>query len=351
MLKLTTTGTAYERGLQQGKTCADLARPWFQSRLEEMRHKVGPVAAKQDANLWRRRLEQAYPDGYAECCGIAAGMDWSEEDYFMTTVSSRLLERVTQCTVVGFYDGESRPLFAKTDDIHRYELGMNVMEGTIPDCGYRHIHFHFACSIWTVAGMNEHGLAMGMTGIPGPLLDKEGLFSLDALHGILPVCATVDEAIAHITELRLNCGGFSLTLSDATGRLAQVEKTGVGLVSLPLLPDMVYVHANTIVDGAFASQNPPQTTELAVNSDRRIQNAKRLLATIPRTEQGLYAMYEDRNPDGAIRQSGAEGMFTDFWVLFSSKEKSFQYGAGWPDYLDTGSVSMLERDEATGGGR
>lgn len=40
------------------------------------------------------------------------------------------------------------------------------------------------------------GLALGMTGIHGPMLEEDGLLSLDALHTILSACATVGEALA-----------------------------------------------------------------------------------------------------------------------------------------------------------
>jgi hypothetical protein len=265
-------------------------------------------------------------------------MDWSEDDYFMAVTNFRLTERAPDCTVVGFHARNGEPLFAKTDDIKRSELGMNVQETTVPDRGYSHVHFHFACSIWTVAGMNEHGLAMGMTGIPGPVTDATGLFSLDALHSILPVCATVEEAISHIQALPLNCGGFSLTLADSTESLAQVEKSGAGLAVLPMPADGAFLHGNTIVDPEFTTKNPQQATALVENSNRRMHNAGRLLAALPRTEDGLCTLFQDSSPEGGIRQGGADGMFTDFWVLFSAVDKRFRYGAGWPDYRDEGTV-------------
>src|SRR5439155_22562751 len=136
--------------------------------------------------------------------------------------------------------------------------GMNVLETTRPERGYRHLHFHFAGTIWTVAGMNERGLAMGMNGIPAPALDKPGMSSLAALHTILPSCATVAEAIEHIRGLPVNAGGFSLLLGDATGALALVEKTALGTVVLPEQRSGALVHTNGILDAAFAKRNPPQ---------------------------------------------------------------------------------------------
>lgn len=355
MLKFTTRGAPEARGRQQAAACGDLARPWFRDMIEAVRKQTAPAAAAREVAAWRNRLKRAYPEGYAECCGIAAGMGLSEDDYFCAAASFRLLKRPASCTAAGFVAGDGRPLFAKSDDIRRSELGMNVLETTFPDRGHRHVHFHFADTIWTVAGMNEHGLAMGMTGIPGPSLEGDGLFSLDALHSILPACATVEEAVEHIRALPLNCCGFSLTLADAGGRLAQVEKSGAGFVSLPLLPGGAHLHANTILDPAFAAQNPPQSEALAANSDRRMKNAERLLAALPRTEDGLRRLMNDRSPEGSIRQSGEATMFTDFWALFSAAEKRFDYCAGWPDYSESGTARMAdlfgpERPSAQQGG-
>ena len=115
-----------------------------------------------------------------------------------------------------------------------------------------------------------------MTGIPGPLRD-DGLFSLTALHSILPACADIEQAIAHIRALPLNAYGFSLIMGDADGGLALIEKTSAGLVVLD--PEQYAIaHTNHILDEDFAAQNPTQSEPTDSNGRRRLENARALLA-------------------------------------------------------------------------
>ena len=342
ILKFETKGTPYERGLQQGMVCASIAEPWFRVALDNVRRRVDPAVVLREESVWRKRMESVYPDGHEESCGIAAGMGMSEDDYFAAAVSFRLLNKFASCTAAGFHTVDGRPMFIKTDDVQEGDLGLNVLETTIPSSGYRHIHFHCAGSIWTVAGMNECGLAMGMTGIPGPSLEEDGLFTLDALHSILPACATVEEAQEHIKNLKINYYGFSLTLADSDGKLSQIEKSGVGTVILPLSPDGFFLHTNTILDLKFAAKNPQQSAELRLSSDQRIQNVAGLLKKLPRTEETLREIMCNRSSEGAICQKGEAGLFTDFAALFSPVEKRMYYRAGCPDYAETGTLLCSE---------
>lgn len=337
MFTYETDGSPFERGKQQGVACAELARAWIEptlQRLAEKLHASSPTeaiqAAQNDVERWRKQMIAVYPEGDEECRGIAAGLGMDETTYFTAQFGIRLLGTFGQCTTVGIRDGQGRPLFSKTDDLFLPELGKNVLEATRPDSGYRHIHFHFAGTIWTVAGMNEHGLAMGMTGIPGPTCEENGLFSLCALHTILPVCATVPEAIAHIRDLRLNFYGFSLMLGDAEGNLALVEKTGAGTVVLPELPGGFLVHTNHILDAAFAAANPPQKEPVHTNGVRRYQTVLRRVPSLPRSEEGLSMLLRDRSPEGPICQQGEDGLHTDFGIVCVPQEKRFVYWPGYP---------------------
>ena len=199
---------------------------------------------------------------------------------------------------------------------------------------------HFAGSIWTVAGMNECGLAMGMNGIPGPTLERDGLLSLTALHTILPSCANVAEAVARIRETPVNFYGFSLLLGDASGEMALVEKNGAGCAVLPERPDGCYLHTNHVLDPALAAQIPPQPGPVHRNGTRRYQNAERLLNSLPRTEAGMRAFLSDRSPEGAICQRGEEGLRTDFGVLFAPTEKRFVYWPGYPSEVAPRTVEV-----------
>jgi hypothetical protein len=300
--------------------------PWMKRLLDERTKRASSQADLYEKKVrhWCDYMDAAYPEGIQECRGIIGGLGVDEASYFAAHFNPDLPDSPAQCTVLGLRDPEGRPLVGKTDDVAKWELGMNVLETTWPKKGYRHLHFHFAGTIWTVAGMNERGLAMGMNGIPAPVLDKPGMPSLAALHTILPSCATVSEAIEHIRGLPVNAGGFSLLLGDATGALALVEKTGLGTVVLPEQKRGTLVHTNGILDAAFAKRNPPQGEPLRTNSQRRYDNVLRQLATGADVEKILC----DRSSRGAICQRGEDGMHTDFAVVFAPVEKKFKFWSG-----------------------
>jgi hypothetical protein len=341
MLAFETSGSAFARGKQQGETTRELARAWIEPLLDGLaaQLKTTSVAetvrrAEPAVTRWRRQMAVVYPEGEAECCGLAEGLGLDEPTYFTALFGMRMVGVFCQCTTLGFRDAEGRPLLGKTDDLFLTELGKNVLETTRPDTGYRHVHFHFAGSVWTIAGMNERGLAMGMNGIPGPALEQDGLPSLIALHTILPACATVTEAIAYIRDLPVNFYGFSLLLGDAEGGLALVEKNGTGTVVLPEQPAGFYLHTNHILDADFAARNPPQREPIQTNGERRYRNALRLLESLPQTEAGMRAFLGDSSPEGAICQQGAEGLHTDFGVLFVPMEKRMVFWPGYPAHTD-----------------
>lgn len=332
MLRIETRGTPRQRGQQQGEATRTLALPWIDRRLEELQQRYEAPSRTEllerirpQLGVWRQEEEKLYPQGAEECSGLAVGLGLDEQTYLALSFYHRLVNHLPQCTVVGIRDAQGRPILGKTDDIGYEELGMNVLETTRPDTGYPHLHFHFAGTIWTIAGINGCGLSLGMTGIPGPLRD-EGLFSLTALHSILPTCASVEEAIAHIRGLRLNAYGFSLVLADAEGGLALVEKSSAGMVCLDPESGSL-AHTNHILDADFADKNPAQHESIHRNGYRRLENARALLDSGAHPQQIL----RDRNPAGPICQRGEDAMHTDFAVVFSPLEKTIHLWPGYPD--------------------
>jgi len=323
MLRFTTTGAAFERGDQQGKACRDLILPWF-------RHQLTRSAHGSDEALMARlaRLKRVYPEGYEESRGIAQGLGLTEEDYFLVTFG--FLKELPQCTTCGIRTDQGEPLIAKTDDLFASEIGKNVMETTLPESGYHHVHFHFAGTIWTIAGINETGLAIAMTGIPGPISEQDGLPSLVALHTILPSCATVSEAVRHIQNLPIISYGFSLQIGDADGGLVLIEKTGAGTVVLQGQNGAPLLHTNHILDESFARKNPQQREPILENGCRRLDTATTRMQSLPRTVEGLRQLLLDRSASGSICQQGEDGMHTDFAVIFAPTRKQFTLWPGPP---------------------
>lgn len=343
MFSFATNGTPFERGKQQGEACRELTPRWVDHTLRKLADRVQASSVSEavrsvqpDIDRWRHQMESVYPEGDEECCGIASGLQMDEKTYFTAIFGHRLLS----CTVLGFRDQRGYPIMGKTDDILKHEIGLNVLETTRPDKFYRHVHFHFAGSIWTVAGMNECGLAMAMTGLPGPLLEEDGLFSLVALHNILPVCANVEEAIEHIRTLPVNCYGFSLLFGDVDGRLSLIEKSGAGMVVLPEQQGGFFLHTNHILDAGFARRNPAQSEPVRTNGQRRYRNALQLLRSMERSEEWMAMFLSNRSPTGAICQQGEDGLYSDFRVMFVPPAKRIVFWSGYPASMESETLEL-----------
>ena len=269
----------------------------------------------------------------ASCCGHALG--FSDGEYLTGLFSFRYtLDANMSCTVVGKVDSRGLPLLGKTDDIERQERGMNVMEVCRPDSGHAFVHFHFAGTNFTVAGMNVAGLAIGMTGIPGAIIDDDaapGLFSLVALNTVLPLCNDVQDVISHLEALPVDCYGFSLVVGDAGGRLALLEKTSAGMSVLPA----PFAHTNTILDPALAAQGRTHPPAFQANTDARLRTAIAMLGEGSSLEE-IVCSRGSGEGGGPISQAGDDelDMHTDFALVCSPMERTIQLWAGTPHLLE-----------------
>jgi hypothetical protein len=347
MLQFKTQGTAYERGRQQGEACADLAWAWMERALINLARERSLASIAEaveclepEVSQLRRQAERVAPETLAECAGIARGMGMDEPTYFTAIFGWQLGGAGTACSVLGWRDPDGRPMLAKTDDIYLEELGSNVLQFACPAGGLSHAVFHFAGTPWAVAGMNEAGLAMGMTGIPGPSLCTDGCSYLIALHSILPHCTTVPEALDAIAAQRLNHRGYSLTLASAGGDLAQVERNGAGMVVLPGRSEGFWAHTNHILDRPLAAASPQQVEPILTNSHRRLARITEWAPELPRNEAGLEAFLTDRGSKDAIWQTGSGGLYTDFGVLFVPAVRRMRVWTGQPKPIEQRTAGL-----------
>jgi len=336
MLKIKTSGTPFERGLQHGKCCKDIAWRWiehsFKELTEEFKVSQASDVVRQNVsklNGWRNQWEATDPDGIDECCGIAKGLGMDEETFFLLQFKVRLVKSFNACTIAAFRDGQGQVIIGKTDDLNNSGVGCNILQEVKPDGGHSFVGFTVAGHVGVFSGMNECGLAAAFTGIPGPSLDQEGMPAYQGSHAVLSQCATVKEAFGFIKTLKINYYGFSVLLGDAEGDMMLIEKNGYDTIVMPLQKDDFLQHTNHILDAEFALKNPPQEKSVDINGRRRYENGLELLSTLPHSEVGMKEYLNNRSDFGAICQDGVDGLYSDYRVMFIPAQGEIVY---WPGY-------------------
>ena len=334
MFEFRTKGNPRERGFQHGDAVKDYCSLWLSNLQEVFIQQVEGASLKEGLDRKQARLDaicrqwQAVDkDSFQEIQGIAAGLGMDEQLYL--TLLCMNATRLMKCTVLAFRDSAGFPVIGKTDDILEQEIGQNVVEIAEPHNGYAYISFGFAATVCTFSGMNEHGLAAALTGIPGPSLVQDGMPSCIGARGVLQQCRSVSEATDYIKDMKINYYGFSATLGDAGGELAQVEKNGIGFASLNVTEGECCVHTNDILDVSLSSDSPQQPEPLRSNSHRRYDSTLRWLEDNNRNSDSMFSFLSARDGCDHIIQTGQDGLFTDYRVVFLPGEKRLLYLCGY----------------------
>lgn len=335
MLKIETKGSCEQRGYQQAEACRHIALPYLNGCLDKLAKKLSASSragavemVKSGIDKLCNQFKNVNPHTYQESCALAQGLGLDYHEYFAAMFTGRL--KVPNCTTLGFHDKSKKPYVVKTDDILEEERGMNVLEISSPNQGYKSAHFHFAGTCWTVAGMNECGLTIAMTGIPGPTLETQGQQSVFALSSILPNCKNVEDAIGFINRQKINGYGFSLLLGDPDGNLELIEKNGMGMSKISLNEYDTYVHTNVILDDRLIAKSTFQEASFLENTKKRYENATRLSSEIAKNEEGIKKFLKNRSSVGAICQKGEAGLHTDFGIYLMPTEGKMVYYPGYP---------------------
>ena len=334
MFVFKTKGNARDRGFQQGRALRDYSSRWLVKLQEELLQHAGAQSLQdalktQEARLDRicRQWRAADCDTLDEAKGIAAGVGMDEQLYLNLLCMNA--KRLMDCTVLAFEDSSGSPVIGKTDDILEHEIGQNVVEIAVPRTGHAFVSFGFAATVWTFSGMNEHGLAAALTGVPGPSLAQDGAPTAIGARGLLQRCRTVPDAIDYIRDMKINFYGFSITLGDAEGEVAQVEKNGIGFAMLEPRANDCYAHTNDILDVSLSQISPQQPEPLRTNSLRRYHSTLKWAQNSKKQLDSMLAFLSVHAGCDHIIQTGQDGFYTDYRVVFLPQERKLLYVGGY----------------------
>ena len=330
-----TRGSAHQRGEQHGEALR-----------ERIRRAVAkwPVPAAgsgpREAIVGRclRYLRLRFPELLDEMRGIARGGDQSFEAVFWLSAFNAL-PRVPgwqeladdsatsgRCTGV-VLRGQAGVVLGKSSDIDENQREQYLLERAVPQSGPSYLSLRWVGSVWTEAGLNSDGLAVGATSGPTLAIGQrgDGIPQHSVLTPVLARCGNVEEALELLGQTVMTGKGTNLVLADALGGAAVVEKSF----------DRQGVARMREGEGAVYTTNHCLCPELSgalsfANSENRYARLERRL-TLDRYPDALSTLrdvYADHADPGAICQHGQDGLTTLATVIADPDERTLWVNGG-----------------------
>ncbi len=263
-------GTHYEAGFRYGSLLRKngiviLGSPTFEI-TEEM---------KQFAADCTVLYEKHYPEVIQEIKGMADGQESSFEILSQILFPMYCFKPENHCTCFAFSD-EQNIIFGRNSDF------LVSIEKLYMNCIYK-LENVYAFNGNTTAyiqmedGMNEHGLAIGLTFVY-PHIRKPGFNAGMLLRYVLEKCKTVEESIAALKVLPI-ASAQTLTIADKEGTIAVVECNSERFaVIYPKENEKFVATANNFNSEELKSFRTPNEVD-DWRSDDRYKTAKEALET------------------------------------------------------------------------
>lgn len=224
MLTIETRGTPFERGKQQGellsKQIKDAYQEWVMKK-EKISFPLNSFFMKM-----HKYINQKFPDALEELKGIAEGSNMSEEQIFLLNTFNSYLSLNHYCTVMVIRGKDDKAFIAKTHDISEEEMRYTRLNRIITEQGEQLISIGVAGTIWTVAGINNHGLAVAGASAPSSTQqDGVGLPQHMTYSLVLKKCKSTQEAVKIMDSIILCGQGINTAVADNKGNATCIEKT------------------------------------------------------------------------------------------------------------------------------
>jgi predicted choloylglycine hydrolase len=310
------TGSYHEIGVQHGRENA-----------ERMRYLLKAFGVSLDGPWTEAEfltpLVKHLPDLAEELHGIAVGSQMSLREVIALSFLIDLSTSASSaCTGVVFADGPDGPVVGKTSDctpgIQQEWLRPRRIK---PTHGYAAIMHSHVGSPNAEMGMNERGLAIGISGLLSRQTDRNGVGWQQDIRGVLHACATTSEAIEMLARVPIRKAGYAMVIGDADGDVAVVEKV-VGKIAVRRPQGNVAFEANIarcsdvlpFVDPSWCGENGERRTALLDRLTR--QQPWRDFSLNGMID--LFAMHDD--PVGICQHGPALHSQTGFFMLPRKRE-------------------------------
>ncbi len=235
--------TGYHWGNQLYKNGKNIDQNFISGITEE-----GKIFAKKCLPVY----EKYYPEILEEIKGLADGQKARYEDFYTFLLSMYCFEASNHCTCFAFKDKDNL-IFGRNSDflVALEKLYMNCLYKLNGVYGF---NGNTTAFIEMEDGINEHGLAVGLTFIY-PKIVGVGFNAGMLVRYLLEKCRTVDEVIASLNALPI-ASQQTLTVMDHFGNFAVIECNCYHVeVIKPTENDSFVVAANGFVSQKMTEYN------------------------------------------------------------------------------------------------
>jgi predicted choloylglycine hydrolase len=250
-------------------------------------------------------LEKHLPDLAEEFHGIVEGSGMTRREVVALSFLVDLGATGSSCTGVVFASGPDGPVVGKTSDctpgVQQEWLRPRRIKPTRGFAAVTHSHVG---SPNAEMGMNDQGLAIGISGLLSRGFEADGVGWQQDIRGVLHACATTAEAIDMLRRIPIRKAGYALVVGDASGDVAVVEKL-VGKVGVRRPVNNVAYEANV----ALCAEVLP-----CVDSRWGGENCTRRMALLDKlvpeknwsdfSLQGMLSLFSQHEPGFGICQHG-----------------------------------------------
>ncbi len=294
------SGSYHDIGVQHGRDNAQRMRYLLRAFNVDL---TGPWKESDFLNP----LEKHLPDLAQELEGIVKGSGLSRREVVALSFLVDLGATGSACTGIVFADGPDGPVVGKTSDctpgVQQEWLRPRRIK---PTHGFAVVSHSHAGSPNAEMGMNDQGLAIGISGLLSRGYNPDGVGWQQDIRGVLHACSTTAQAIDMLQRIPIRKAGYALVVGDASGDVAVVEKL-VGRIGIRRPANNVIYEANVALCPEVLPEIDPRWG--GENGVHRTQLLDKLLRDQSWTDfslAGMIRLFSQHDSPTGICQHGPE---------------------------------------------
>jgi isopenicillin-N N-acyltransferase-like protein len=311
-LEIEVSGDGFERGVAHGEAVREYIPPYHGASLRE-KAEQSPQArgAIEQAMAY---LDERFPDLVEELRGIAHGAKVDFRDIVLWNYRRVFDVCPAECTNFALRQTRVGPALCGTVDgwsglekppREPYPVFIQRFN---PREGYRLLASVLPGTLWIEKGLNEHGLAIGNSGMATTDIQPRGLPYHTMYRQALLSCRDVEEAVHFFERVSQICFGAIFVFVDASGNALSIEKSPTRQAVLRTAENWVgSANAFTTPNLQEVQVRPPERNE---ESARRRESMTAYAAKVgtSATLDDLLAFVRSHEPPAAICRHGGKDL-------------------------------------------